>query len=203
VEWALVELIRHPNVLKKVQDELDDVVGQERVVDENDIPRLKYLQAVLKETFRLHPPTPLLMPHESREACEIGGYHIPAKTPIFVNVWAVHRHPSAYENPFDFNPERFVENLIDVKGMDFQLLPFGSGRRMCPGLNYGLLMVQIELAKLLHCFMWTLPKGQNPQDIDMGEIFGVSIPKKIPLQVVANVRLPLHLYASKKLDAFI
>jgi len=203
VEWALVELIRHPNVIKKVQDELDDVVGQERVVDENDIPQLKYLQAVVKETFRLHPPGPLLMPHETREACEIGGYHIPAKSRIFVNVWAIHRHPSAYENPFDFNPERFVENLIDLKGIDFQLLPFGSGRRMCPGLNYGLLMVQIELAKLLHSFKWTLPKGQNPQDIDMGEIFGISIPKKIPLQVVASVRLPLHLYASKKIDAFI
>jgi cytochrome P450 len=203
VEWALVELIRHPNVIKKVQDELDDVVGQERVVDENDIPQLKYLQAVVKKTFRLHPLGPLLMPHETREACEIGGYHIPAKSHIFVNVWAVHRHPSAYENPFDFNPERFVGSLIDVKGKDFQLLPFGAGRRMCPGLNYGLLMVQIELAKLLHSFTWTLPKGQNPQDIDMDEIFGVSIPKKIPLQVVASARLPLHLYASKKLDAFI
>ncbi|KAH9564140.1 hypothetical protein CY35_04G008700 [Sphagnum magellanicum] len=100
-----------------------------------------------------------MMPHESREACEIGGYHIPARSRIFVNVWAVHRHPSAYENPFDFNPERFVENLIDVKGIDFQLLPFGFGRRMCPDLNYGLLMVQIELAKLLHSFTWTLPKG--------------------------------------------
>jgi cytochrome P450 len=203
VEWALVELIRHPNVIKKVQDELDDVVGQERVVDENDIPQLKYLQAVVKETFRLHAPGPLLIPHENQEACEIGGYHIPAKSQIFVNVWAVHRHPSAYENPFDFNPERFVENLIDVKGVDFQLLPFGSGRRMCPGLNYALLMVQIEMAKLLHSFTWTLPKGQNPQDMDMAEIFGVSIPKKIPLQVVASARLPLHLYASKELDAFI
>ncbi|KAH9536222.1 hypothetical protein CY35_17G097200 [Sphagnum magellanicum] len=186
VEWALGEFIRHSNV-----------------VDENDIPQLKYLQAIVKETFRLHPPAPLLMPHENREACEIGGYHIPSKSPIFVNVWAVHRHPSAYENPFDFSPERFVENLIDVKGIDFQLLPFGSGQHICPGLNYGLLMVQIELAKLLHSFTWTLPKGQNPQDIDMGEIFGVSIPKKIPLQVVASARLPLHLYASKKLDALI
>jgi cytochrome P450 len=199
VEWALVQLLKHPDITKKAQDELDDVVGHERVLDERDIPQLKYLQAVVKETLRLHPPAPLLLPHESTEACEVGGYHIPAKTRIFVNVWAVHRHPSAYENPLDFNPERFVGSGLDMKGTDFQLLPFGSGRRMCPGMIFSVLMVQIILARLLHSFNWTLPEGENPQDIDMQELFGGTIPKAIPLEAVASARLPLHLYTAKTL----
>ncbi|KAH9575715.1 hypothetical protein CY35_01G125400 [Sphagnum magellanicum] len=196
---AVVNLLKHPDITKKAQDELDDVVGHERVVDERDIPQLKYLQAVVTETLRLHPPAPLLLPHESTEACEVGGYHIPAKTRIFVNVWAVHRHPSAYENPLDFNPERFVGSGLDMKGTDFQLLPFGSGRRMCPGMDFSVLMVQIILARLLHSFNWTLPEGENPQDIDMQELFGGTIPKAIPLEAVASARLPLHLYTAKTL----
>jgi len=199
VEWALVQLLKHPDITKKAQHELDDVVGHERVVDERDIPQLKYLQAVVTETLRLHPPAPLLLPHESTEACEVGGYHIPAKTRIFVNVWAVHRHPSAYENPLDFNPERFVGSGVDMKGTNFQLLPFGSGRRMCPGMDFSVLMVQIILARLLHSFNWTLPEGENPQDIDMQELFGGTIPKAIPLEAVASARLPLHLYTAKTL----
>jgi cytochrome P450 len=197
VEWALVQLLKHPDITKKAQDELDDVVGHERVVDERDIPQLKYLEAVVTETLRLHPPAPLLLPHESTEVCEVGGYHIPAKTRIFVNVWAVHRHPSAYENPLDFNPERFVGSGLDMKGTDFQLLPFGSGRRMCPGMNFSVLMAKITLARLLHSFNWTLPEGENPQDIDMQELFGGTIPKAIPLEAVASARLSLHLYTAK------
>ncbi|KAH9573688.1 hypothetical protein CY35_01G013900 [Sphagnum magellanicum] len=197
VEWALVELLRHPEAMKKAQAELDDVIGSERVVDEGDIPELKYLQAVVKETFRLHPAAPLLLAHESIGDCTVGGYFIPAKTRIFVNAWAVHRHPSAYQQkPLEFNPSRFVGSQIDVKGLDFQLLPFGSGRRMCPGLPLGLIMVQLELARLLHSFTWKLPAGQDPQDIDMDEILGLTAPKAIPLHVVATARLPLHLYTA-------
>jgi len=195
VGWALVELLRHPEAMKKAQAELDDVIGSERVVDEGDIHELKYLQAIVKETFRLHPPAPLL-PHESIGDCTVGGYFIPAKTRIFVNAWAVHRHPSAYQKPLEFNPSRFVGSQIDVKGLDFQLLPFGSGRRMCPGLRLGLIMVQLELARLLHSFTWKLPAGQDPQDIDMDEMFGLTAPKAIPLHVVATARLPLHLYTA-------
>jgi cytochrome P450 len=197
VEWALVELLRHPEAMKKAQAELDDVIGSERVVDEGDIHELKYLQDIVKETFRLHPSLPLLLPHESIGDCTVGGYVIPAKTRIFVNAWAVHRHPSAYQQkPLEFNPSRFVGSQIDVKGLDFQLLPFGSGRRMCPGLPLGLIMVQLELARLLHSFTWKLPAGQDPKDIDMDEILGVTAPKAIPLHVVATARLPLHLYTA-------
>jgi cytochrome P450 len=194
IEWALVELLKHPKVMKKVQDELDGVVGDGRFVNENDIPQLKYLQAIVKETFRLHPLAPLLVPHESIESCEINGYHVPAKTCIFVNIWAIHRSLCAYDNPLDFNPERFVGSEVDLKGSDFQLLPFGSGRRMCPALSLGLITVQMELAMLLHSFMWKLPIGEKPEDIDMGEVFGISTPKAIPLKVIATARLPLDLY---------
>ncbi len=157
----------------------------------------------MKEAFRLHPLVPILLSHENIKSCEIGDYHILAKTHIFVNVFAIHRHPSTFENPLDFNPERFVGSDIDVKGTDFQLLPFGSRKRMCPRLNYGLLFVQIELIRLLHSFTWTLPRGENSQDIDMGEIFNVTTPKEIPSQVVARAKLPLHLYVPKTLYALI
>ncbi|CAM6024372.1 unnamed protein product [Sphagnum balticum] len=194
IEWALVEILKNPKIMKKLQYELDHIVGHERVVDEDDIPQLKYLQAVVKETFRLHPPLPLLTPHESTQDCEVGGYHIPAKTRIIINAWAIHRHPSAYENPWDFNPERFIGSGIDVKGTHFQLLPFGCGRRMCVALPLGLTIVQLTLARLLHGFTWKLPIGEHPQDIDMGEVFGVTTPKAIPLQAIGIARLPFHIY---------
>jgi cytochrome P450 len=157
----------------------------------------------VKEAFCLHPLAPILLPHENRKSCEIGDYHIFAKTCIFVNVFAIQRHPSTFENPLDFNPKRFVGSEIDVRGTYFQLLPFGSGKQMCPRLNYGLLFMQIKLARLLHSFTWTLPRRENSQDIDMGEVFDVTTPKEIPLQVVARARLPLHLYVPKTCYAFI
>jgi cytochrome P450 len=124
----------------------------------------------------------------------VGGYHIPAKTRIIINAWAIHRHPSAYESPWDFNPERFVESGIDVKGKNFQLLPFGCGRRMCVGLPLGLTIFQLALAQFLHGFTWELPIGENPQNIDMGEVFGATASKAIPLQAIGIARLPLHVY---------
>jgi cytochrome P450 len=194
IEWALAELLKHPKFMKKVQDELDDVIGKDRVIDESDIPQLKYFQAFVKETFRLHPPATLMIPHQNLEACKIGGYHILPNTQIFVNVWAIHRHSSAYENPLEFNPDRFLQTNVDLKGKHFELLPFGSGRRICPGILLGLLTVQMHLARLLHSFTWKLPKGENPQDMDMGERFGLTTRKSIPLQAIAIARLPQHLY---------
>ncbi|CAM6019190.1 unnamed protein product [Sphagnum balticum] len=195
-EWAIAELLKHPQFAQKAQEELDGVVGFERVVDESDIPQLKYLQAIVKETFRLHPPTPLLLPHENIEGREVGGYHIPPKTLLYVNAWAIHRDSSIYENPLEFNPERFVGSNIDLKGKDFQLLPFGSGRRVCPGRPFGLITVQMELARFLHTFTFKLPKGESSQDMDMTEVFSLTTPKAIPLHVVATARLPLHLYVA-------
>jgi cytochrome P450 len=195
-EWALAELLRHPQFAKKARKELDDVVGLERVVNESDIPQLKYLQAIVKETFRLHPPVPLLLPRENIKGCEVGGYHIPPKTRLYVNVWAIHRDPSIYDNPLKFNPERFVGSNFDLKGKDFQLLPFGSGRRVCPGFPFGLTTVQMELARFLHSFTLSLPKGENLQDMDMSEVSSITASKAISLHVVASARLPLHLYVA-------
>ncbi len=137
---------------------------------------------------------PTLIPHENLKSCEVGGYHMNAKSIILVNVWAIHRDPCAYENPLDFNPERFVGSVIDVKGNDFQLLPFGLGRRICLALSLGLIMVQTYLARLLHSFMWKLPKKENVEELDMGEKSFFAAPKAIPLQAIPNVRFPFHLY---------
>ncbi|KAH9531848.1 hypothetical protein CY35_19G058700 [Sphagnum magellanicum] len=195
-EWALAELLRHPQFAKKAREELDDVVGLERVVNESDIPQLKYLHAIVKETFRLHPPVPLLLPRENIKGCEVGGYQIPPKTRLYVNAWAIHRDPSIYENPLEFNPERFVRSNVDLKGKDFELLPFGSGRRVCPGFPFGFITVQMELARILHSFTLSLPKGENLQDMDMTEVYSITAPKAISLHVVATARLPLHLYVA-------
>ncbi|CAK9859458.1 unnamed protein product, partial [Sphagnum jensenii] len=194
IEWALVELLKHPKFMKKAQDELDDVIGQDCVIDECDIPQLKYLQAIVKETFRLHPLATLMIPHQNMEACEIGGYHILPKAKILVNIWAIHRYSSAYENPLEFNPDIFLQTNVDLKGKHFELIPFGSGRRICPGMLLGLLIVQMHLSRLLHSFTWKLPKGENPQDMDMGEVFRLTTRKAIPLHAIATARLPQHLY---------
>ncbi|KAL3691469.1 hypothetical protein R1sor_005120 [Riccia sorocarpa] len=189
VEWALSELIRNPRVLQKVQEELDSKVGRERLVEESDIPNLPYLQAVVKETFRLHTVAPLLVPHESTEPCTIGGYEIPAKTRLFVNLHVIHRDPERWEKPLDFYPERFLKQDKDVNGTDFDLLPFGTGRRMCPGKNLGLLSVHWILAVLLQACEWALPGEQRIEDLDMSEKFGLTIGRKTPLTAVAVRRL--------------
>jgi cytochrome P450 len=144
IEWALSELMKNPQVMKKVQKELEDVVGLERMVEESDLDGLEYLDMVLKETFRLH-PLPLLLPHEAMEACTVNGFHIPKKSRIMVNVWAIGRDPSVWSDA-EFFLERFVESNIDVQGWDFQLIPFGSGKRGCPGMQSGLIVVRLVVA---------------------------------------------------------
>ncbi|KAH9537603.1 hypothetical protein CY35_16G062600, partial [Sphagnum magellanicum] len=176
--------------MKKTQDELDGVVGCDQIVNEDDIPR--YLQAVVKEIFCLHGLAPLLLPHENMKSREVEDYYISTKTCTFVNIWAIHQNPVMYENPFAFNPERFVGSEVDLKGKDFQLLPFGFGRQICPSLSLGLLTMQI-LARLIHSFAWKLPLRKTPKNIDMGESFGLATLKTIPLQPIAIARLPLQL----------
>ncbi|KAL3676217.1 hypothetical protein R1sor_026165 [Riccia sorocarpa] len=189
IEWALSELIRNPRILQKAQEELDSKVGRERLVEEDDVPNLPYLQAVVKETFRLHAVAPLLIPHESTEASTIGGYEIPVKTRLFVNQFVIHRDPERWEKPLDFYPERFLKQDKDLNGTDFDLLPFGSGRRMCPGKNLGLLSVHWILAVLLHACEWSLPGEQKIEDLDMIESPGLTIGRKTPLEAVAVRRL--------------
>ncbi|XP_066387914.1 trimethyltridecatetraene synthase-like [Miscanthus floridulus] len=196
IEWAMSELLRKPDVLTKATEELDRVIGRERLVTEGDITKLPYMQAIVKETMRLHPVTPLLAPRLSREDASVDGYDIPTGTLVFVNVWAIGRDPAVWGDASDeFRPERFVGSSLDVKGQDFELLPFGSGRRMCPGIGLGLKMVQVILANLVHGFAWRLPDGMAKEELSMEEKFGLSMPRLIPLQAVAEPRLPAHLYA--------
>ncbi|XP_064982034.1 trimethyltridecatetraene synthase-like [Musa acuminata AAA Group] len=196
VEWAISELLKHPEVLEKATEELDRVVGRERWVEEKEVHRLPYVEAIVKETMRMHPVAPMLVPRLSREHTTFDGYDIPAGTRVLVNVWTIGRDPSIWDAPEEFRPERFLGSPIDVKGHDFQLLPFGAGRRMCPGYSLGLKVIQLSLANLLHGFKWRLPPGTKAEDLSMEEIFGLSTTRKVPLQAVAEPKLPAHLYTA-------
>uniref|UniRef100_A0A0D6QZV0 Cytochrome P450 n=1 Tax=Araucaria cunninghamii TaxID=56994 RepID=A0A0D6QZV0_ARACU len=184
VTWAMSELMRKPLSLARAQAELETVVGRHRSVKESDVASCEYLRCVVKETFRLHPPFPLLFYHESTEGCSVSGYYFPPKTRLIVNLWAIGRHESVWEDAEEFKPERFIGKDIDVRGMDFELLPFGAGRRGCPGILAGLTNVELGLAQLLHCFDWTV-EGE----VNMEEVSGLTVPRKFPLLVRPGWRL--------------
>uniref|UniRef100_A0A6M2F8R3 Cytochrome P450 n=1 Tax=Populus davidiana TaxID=266767 RepID=A0A6M2F8R3_9ROSI len=191
IEWTLSELIKHPRVMKKVQKELEEKIGMDRMVEESDLEGLEYLHMVVKEAFRLHPVAPLLIPHESVEDCTVDGFLIPQKTRVLVNVWAIGRDQSAWTDANKFIPERFAGSNIDVRGRDFQLLPFGSGRRGCPGMHLGLTMVRQIVAQLVHCFDWELPNNMLPEELDMTEAFGLATPRANHLSATPTYRLHL------------
>ncbi|KAL0428434.1 UNVERIFIED_CONTAM: cytochrome [Sesamum latifolium] len=194
VEWAMAELVRNPRVQQKVQEELDRVVGRDRVMIEADIPNLPYLQCVTKECFRMHPPTPLMLPHKASTNVKIGGYDIPKGATVSVNVWALARDPAVWKNPLEFRPERFQEEDIDMKGTDYRLLPFGSGRRICPGAQLAIYLVTSMLGHMLHHFTWTPPAGTKPEDMDMMEQPGTVTYMRTPLQAVPTPRLSADLF---------
>jgi cytochrome P450 len=181
--------MKHPRVMKKVQKELEDVVGLERMVEESDLDSLEYLDMVLKETFRLHPIAPLLLPHLAMEDCTVNGFHKPQNSRVIINVWAIGRDPSVWSDAEKFFPERFVGSNIDVQGHDFQLIPFGSGRRGCPGMQLGLTVVRLVVAQLVHCFDWELPDNMLSTELDMTEEFGLSIPRAKHLLAFPTYRL--------------
>ncbi|KAL4296974.1 hypothetical protein GQ457_12G022000 [Hibiscus cannabinus] len=194
VEWAISELIKQPQLMRQATEELDKVVGRNRWVEEEDIPQLPYIEAIMKETMRKHPVCVLLPPHLAMEDCHVAGYDICKGTRVFVNTWSMGRNPSLWEQPEEFRPERFIGRNVDVKGTNLELLPFGAGRRMCPGYNLGLKMIQLSIANLLHGFNWKLPEHTKAEDLSMEEAFGMTTPRKIPLVAVMEPRLPLHLY---------
>ncbi|KAK1302119.1 Flavonoid 3'-monooxygenase [Acorus calamus] len=194
VEWAISELLKKPHIFKSATEELDRVIGRDRWVEEKDMPSLPYINAIVKETMRMHPVVPMLIPRMSQHDCTVDGYDIPGGTVVLVNVWAIGRDPSLWDLPEEFRPERFVGSSIDVKGHHFELLPFGAGRRMCPGYSLGLKVIQQSLGNLLHGFEWRLPEGVDVEELNMEEIFGLSTPRKVPLVAVAEPRLPSHLY---------
>ncbi|XP_057980116.1 cytochrome P450 76T24-like [Malania oleifera] len=177
LEWAMAELLHNPEKLAKARTELQQVLSEDGQIQESDISNLPYLQAAVKETLRLHPPGPLLLPHKAMCDVEIYGFKVPKNAQILVNVWAISRDPSSWCNPNSYYPERFLESKIDFKGRDFEFLPFGAGRRICPGLPLAHRMMHVILATFLH-FDWKLDGGMKPEDMDMNEKSGVTLVKR-------------------------
>lgn len=186
LEFAMAEMMNKPEVMQRVKQELDTIVGKNNKLEESHIPKLHYLYAVMKEALRLHPILPLLVPHSPRETCIIGGYTIPKGARIFINVWAIQRDPSVWENPLEFDPERFLNGKWDFSGKEFAYFPFGSGRRNCAGIAMAERMFMFLLASILHAFDWKLPEGEK---VDLSEKFGIVMKKKIPLVVIPTPRL--------------
>jgi cytochrome P450 len=187
--WAMAELARDLRVMKKARYEVREIFNK-KGIGENNINELKYLKLVVKETLRLHPPSPLLLPRECGQACEIDGYHIPAKSKVMVNAWAIGRDPKYWSEPERFYPERFVDSSIDYKGTNFEYIPFGAGRRICPGSTFGLISVELTLALLLYHFDWKLPNEMKGEDLDMAEQFGANVKRKNDLYLIPNAPLP-------------
>ncbi|GMH15173.1 hypothetical protein Nepgr_017014 [Nepenthes gracilis] len=183
-EWTMSELIRHPNELEKAQAEVRKVYDGRGIVDESKLDELKYLKFVIRESLRLHPPSPMLLPRESIEKGQIYGYEIPPKTRILVNAWAIQRDANLWPEPEKFIPERFDNRSIDMRGNDFVYLPFGTGRRMCPGVDFGLASVELPIANLLFHFDWSLPGGIDHIDLDMAEVLGSVVKRKNGLTLV-------------------
>lgn len=186
IEFAFAEVMNKPEVMRKAQDELDRVVGEDDIVEESHIHKLPYLHAIMKESLRLHPVLPLLIPHCPSETCTIGGFSVPKGARVFINVWAVHRDPSIWENPMEFKPERFLNSKFDYSGNDFNYFPFGSGRRICAGIAMAERMFLYFLATLLHSFDWRLPEGKK---MDLTEKFGIVLKLKNPLVAIPTPRL--------------
>ncbi|KAL0399135.1 UNVERIFIED_CONTAM: cytochrome [Sesamum radiatum] len=190
VDWAMSDMLRNPSALKKAQDEVRNVFEGTNVVDEAHFNELKFLKSVIKETLRLHPPAPLLLPRESNESCKINGYDIPIKTRVIVNAWAIGRDAKYWEQPECFQPERFLDSSVDYKGNSFKYIPFGAGRRICPGMSFGIANVELPLAMFLYHFDWNLPQGMKHQEMDMTEAFGVTVRRKHDLFVTPVLRSP-------------
>ncbi|KAL1566042.1 iridoid oxidase-like [Salvia divinorum] len=186
--WTMAELLRSPDSMSKLKAEIDRVTGSSRAVEENDIPELTYLRAVVDETMRLHPALPLLLPRKAREDTEFMGYDIPKGTTVIVNAWAIHRDPDSWEDPLSFKPERFLNSNINHKGQHYEIIPFGSGRRSCVGMLMAERTVSLTLARLIQSFDWELPANISPETLDMSEATGFSLRMSTPLKGVPRER---------------
>ncbi|KAL6875649.1 hypothetical protein ACP4OV_013162 [Aristida adscensionis] len=186
VEWVIAELLLNPSSMEKAREELAQVIGSKPEIQESDIGQLKYLQAVVKETFRIHPPAPFLLPHLAETATQIKGYTVPKGARILINVWAIGHDSKVWPEPEKFMPERFMEKEVDFRGKHFELLPFGSGRRMCPGMPLAMRMVHLMIASLLHRFEWRLPADVEKNGLDMSERLGLNLSMATPLQAIAT-----------------
>ncbi|KAK3224751.1 hypothetical protein Dsin_004613 [Dipteronia sinensis] len=175
LEWAVAELIHNPEALSKARLELEQVIGKGNQIEESEISRLPYLQAIVKETFRLHPPVPLLLPRKASSNVEICGYRVPEGVQVLVNVWVIGRDGTSWDDPNSFVPERFLGSDVDVRGRNFEVIPFGAGRRICPGLPLAMRVLYLMLGTLIHSFDWKLEGGVEPEKMDMDDKFGIAL----------------------------
>ncbi|CAK8537670.1 unnamed protein product [Lathyrus sativus] len=190
IEWTLSELVRHPRVMKILQNEIQNEVGNKRMVEEKDLKKLNYLDMVIDEVLRLYPIAPLLIPRESRESITIDDYFIKEKTRVLVNAWAIGRDPNVWSgNVEEFYPERFIDKKMNYLKQEFESIPFGSGRRGCSGIQMGLTTVKFVVAQLVHCFNWELPYNMNPSNLSMEEKFGLTMPRAQHLHAIPTYRL--------------
>ncbi|KAL0326413.1 UNVERIFIED_CONTAM: Trimethyltridecatetraene synthase [Sesamum radiatum] len=194
VEWAISEILRQPRIIEKAKEELDRVIGRNRWVEEKDYSQLPYIDAIIMESMRLHPLATFLAPHYAMNDCKVAGYDIAKGTTVLVNTWSIGRDPIAWDSPLEFMPERFLGKEIDMTGSNFAMLPFGSGRRRCPGYNLGLKVVRTTLANLLHGFELKLVEGMRAEDISMEEEYGLTTHPKEPLSIIMEPTLLNHLY---------
>lgn len=185
LEWTMTELLRHPHQMQKLQVEVRQVTKGVSNVNEENLDHMNYLKAVIKETLRLHPSIPLLSPRESTQHTKILGYDVPAKTMVIINSWAIHRDPTLWEEPQKFNPERFLNCERDFRGHALEFIPFGAGRRMCPGISFAMANSELLLANIVNKFDWMLPAGAKCDSLDMEECYLTTVHRSTPLLVVA------------------
>ncbi|XP_020579331.1 cytochrome P450 71A1-like [Phalaenopsis equestris] len=179
--WAMAELVNHPTLMQKVQREIRETLGSKQFIEEEDVDKLTYLKATIKETLRLHAPIALLLPRLTTEDTQLQGYDIHAGTRIIINAWGIARDPNYWVRPEEFWPERFINSSVDFRGQHFQLIPFGAGRRACPGIGFSIIVIECTLANLLRNFDWEVPEESKDDILDMSEIAGIAIQKKSPL----------------------
>ncbi|CAI0455276.1 unnamed protein product [Linum tenue] len=186
----MAELMRNRRAMDKLREELKAELSQslegKPLIDESEVSRLPYLSAIVKETLRLHPPAPLLLPHRAQETCEVMNYVVPKGAQVLVNVWAISRDPTVWEDPMSFKPERFIGSQVDFRGQDFKLLPFSAGRRMCPGVSLATRQIPLVLTALVRSFDWCLSDGEDETELDMSEKFGTTLEKERPLLLVPS-----------------
>ncbi|KAI4983598.1 hypothetical protein ZWY2020_025464 [Hordeum vulgare] len=198
LQWAMAELMRNPTVMQKAQEEVRRELAGHAKVTEDGLTNLHYLRLVIKETLRLHPAAPLLLPRECRSPCEVLGFDVPQGAMVLVNAWAIGRDPAHWDVPDEFMPERFQEqgdmDGRDFKGTDFEFVPFGAGRRMCPGMSFGLVHIELALAALMFHFDWELPEGMAPEEMDMTEAGGVTTRRRSDLLVICIPRVAVSMH---------
>lgn len=181
LEWAMSNLLNHPDILKKAGAELDTRIGHQHFIDESDLPKLPYLQSILSETLRLYPAAPLLLPHMSSDVCPIGDFSMPRDTMLLVNAWAIHRDPTLWDDPLTFKPERFQNGESEAR----KFMPFGMGRRACPGAGLAQRIIGLALGSLIQCFEW---EKVGDEEIDMTEAIGLTLSKAVPLEAMCKPR---------------